>query len=430
MLLLILTEIINKVLLMNGKKSILIVGLTSQTAISLLRSFGKKRIQVYGINNKKNANYYSKYLTKGYIFSEFDMLSGFENNEKLIDYIEQIIKKHEIDYVITFFDSLIILLNKYRYRLEKITKLLIPGEDSFIKTIDKNKTLKIAKKLKIPVPETIVVTDLNDLDKCKDLDFPVVVKPSSRYYKNHVQAERDFKRHYFHSYQNLLIFFKKYNPCKYKPVFVQEFCNGEDIGFPIFFKKGRCITCMQYKVVRMYPHNGGSPICRETTKTDPELKEYSLRLLSYMEWDGIAEIDYIKDNKDGKIKMLEVNGRFWASLPLAEKAGLDFPSMLYSSDDDIRKASIFKYKIGTKCRILSSDTAWLSDILFNRAYKENIAIPTKSSAILSYLKSFGPRTKYDFGSWDDPLPLLGDFLLSVYAFRFGFPRQRSAVVFD
>jgi len=402
---------------MNGNKSVLIVGLKTQIAISLIRSYGRKKFQVYGINAKKNGNYLSKYLTKGYVFPEF------KNEEKLIDFTEHIIKKHEIDYVIAFFDNIIITLNRHRDRLEKITIFLFPPEEIFEKSINKYETLQIAEKLDIPIPKTIVISDLNDMDKCKNLSYPLVVKPSSRNYRNQDEEEMDFRRHYFHSYENLLNFFKQYNPCRYNPVFVQEFCNGEEFGFPILFKKGKYVTCMQYKIVRAYPVNGGSPIYRETMKIDPELKEYSIKLLEAMNWDGIAEIDYIKDNKDGKIKLLEVNGRFWASLAIAEKAGIDFPLLVCKNTEDLEKIPEFNYKINTKCRVLCGDTAWLSDIMFNRVTdKETGNIPKKSSAMLSYLKAFDPRVKYDFGAWDDPLPIFGDLLSSFCSFYFGFPK--------
>jgi len=73
-----------------------------------------------------------------------------------------------------------------------------------------------------------------------------------------------------------------------------------------------------------------------------------------------------------------------------------------------------------KCRILSVDTAWLSDILLDRIPVEEIGnVPSKSSAILAYLKSFQPGVKYDYGSWEDPLPIFSDFLLSLLAFFLG-----------
>jgi len=402
---------------MEEKKSVLIVGLITQIAISLIHSFGKNGIKVYGISKKKNANFHSKYLTKGYTYPEF------ENEEKLIDFIEEIINKHEVDYVIAFFDNLIIMLNKHRQRLERITTLLFPEEEIFEKSINKYKTLQIAEKLDIPIPKTKVISNLADLDKCKDLNYPVVVKPSSRNYKNKNQEEMDFRRHYFHSYPDLFKFFERYNPCRYNSIFVQEFCDGEEFGFPILFKKGEYVTCMQYQIIRAYPVNGGSSIYRETTKIDPELKDYSIKLLSAMNWDGIAEIDYIKDNKDGKIKLLEVNGRFWAAVALSEKSGVNFPLLVYKSAEGLDDMPVFNYKIGTKCRVLCGDTAWLSDILFNRVTAEETGIiPKKSSAVLSYLKAFDPRVKYDYGSWDDPLPLFSDFFSSFYAFCFGLPR--------
>jgi len=308
---------------MKGKKSILIVDLQTQIGIALVRSFGKNGLRVYGICKRKNAMFFSKYLTKGYIFPSFD------DEKKLMDFVDQIIKRHDIDYVISYFEKSIVLLNRYRDRFEKNSKLLISQTDFLDYALDKHKTLQLAEQLGIPTPKTVLITNNKDLYACKDFSFPVVVKPSSRTYKNPNQAKMDFRREYFRSYSNLLKFFEAFDPCRFSPVLVQEYCNGEEIGFPVLMNKGKCVACMQYKTLRTYPVNGGTPIYRETTAIDPQLKEDSIKLLKAMNLDGVAEIDYIKDGKDGKIKLLEVNGRFWGSTALSMKSGIDFPYLLY-----------------------------------------------------------------------------------------------------
>jgi predicted ATP-grasp superfamily ATP-dependent carboligase len=397
---------------MKNKKSVLIIGLSTQTELAFIRSLGKHGIKIYGLGiNKNNIGFFSKYLTKGYISPTF------EEEEKFIDFVEKILEKHKIDYVMAHgfaaLENVFVVLNKYRARIEKTSKLMFPPGEIFDKVLDKNKTLQLAKNLDIPIPKTIVIYDINELDNCKNLRFPVVVKPSSRNYQNHNLLKMDFRREYFHNFHALQEFVSKFKPYQFFPVMIQEYCNGEEIGFPILMNKGKCVACMQYKILRTLPVNGGTPIYRETVKMNPLLKEYSVRLLKAMKWEGVAEIDYFADNKDDNIKLLEVNGRFWGSLALSIYSGIDFPYLLYKCAEGSNEINVFDYKVGTKCRILCADTGWLSDILFGRVAGEEIGRrPSKPKAILDYLRSFHPSVRYDFETLDDPLPGIIDLILA------------------
>ncbi|RLF53057.1 MAG: hypothetical protein DRN24_02185 [Thermoplasmata archaeon] len=403
---------------MKGEKSVLIVGLSTQMELAVIQSLGRHGIKVYGINDKKSRCFFSKYLTKGYIFP------NYEDEKNFIAFVEQILKKHEINYIISMWpETLLITLNKYRNRFEKNSKLLFPPEEILDKALDKNKTMKLARGLNIPVPKTVVVSDSSDLDSCKDLKFPVVMKPGSRNYRNPVDAEMDFKREYFQNFFSLQNFVNRFKPFKFHPVLVQEFCNGEEIGFPVLMHNGKCVACMQYRILRTYPVNGGVSTYREAVPVDSKIKDYSIKLLKAMNWEGIAEIDYKFDNKNKEVKLLEVNGRFWGAVALSIKSGLDFPYLLFKcAEGSIENKEYTLYRIGTKCRMLCSDTAWLSDILFERIPSSEIGdIPSKNKAVLEYIKSFHPSVKYDFESLDDPLPGILDIISAMISIFSGVP---------
>jgi predicted ATP-grasp superfamily ATP-dependent carboligase len=407
---------------MNGKKSILIVGLSTQIGITLVRSFGKRGFKVFGISDKINTCFFSKYLTKGYIYS------NFEEEEKFIDYILKILDRHKIDYVISFLDVFLTMLNKNRIKIEKKSKLLLPPMNILENALDKRKTMKMAEELKIPIPKTIFVNTPEDLLKCKNLRFPLVVKPGSRVFHSYKQRKNDFKRDYFHDFAKLQNFFNNFDSSDFPPMIVQEYCSGDEYGIPIFMYKGKCITCMQYKIIRTYPVKGGVSVFQETQEVDPELEEYSIKLLQKIKWEGVAELDYIKDHNAGKYRLLEINGRFWGPISLAIAAGIDFPHMAIKSAEGLNEFKMLNFKVGMHGRNLSADTAWLSDVLFDRVPADEFGSNTsKSKAIKEYIKAFFPPVKYDFQSIDDPIPSLIDLLLSVKILFSGIQSDTLAV---
>ena len=48
-----------------------------------------------------------------------------------------------------------------------------------------------------------------------------------------------------------------------------------------------------------------------------------------LNWKGIAMVEWKVDPRDGRPKLMEVNPRFWGSLELAVRSGVDFP-VLYA----------------------------------------------------------------------------------------------------
>ncbi|MGH6841488.1 MAG: hypothetical protein ACREDV_05260 [Methylocella sp.] len=50
--------------------------------------------------------------------------------------------------------------------------------------------------------------------------------------------------------------------------------------------------------------------------------------LKALEWQGVAMMEYRWDEPSGAFHFMEMNGRFWESLHLALRAGVDFPLLL------------------------------------------------------------------------------------------------------
>ncbi len=49
------------------------------------------------------------------------------------------------------------------------------------------------------------------------------------------------------------------------------------------------------------------------------------RCCGALDWTGVAMVEFKLDARDGVAKLMEINGRFWGSLQLADRRGRRFP---------------------------------------------------------------------------------------------------------
>ena len=57
----------------------------------------------------------------------------------------------------------------------------------------------------------------------------------------------------------------------------------------------------------------------------PELEQYGSVLLKEIGYYGLSEVEFKKDPRDGRYKLLEINARTWLWHSLAIRCGVDFP---------------------------------------------------------------------------------------------------------
>ncbi len=106
------------------------------------------------------------------------------------------------------------------------------------------------------------------------------------------------------------------------------------------------------KELRNYPIETGQA-CYVETVTKPELVNLTENLLKTLNFFGVADIDFVIDERDNQPKLMEVNPRFWGSLQVAINAGVDFPYLLHKmlNEGDIEKS--LDYITGIRCRYVS-----------------------------------------------------------------------------
>jgi predicted ATP-grasp superfamily ATP-dependent carboligase len=107
--------------------------------------------------------------------------------------------------------------------------------------------------------------------------------------------------------------------------------------------QGDCVAWFVHERLREYPLSGGPSTDRRSVH-DARLVELSLALLRRLGWRGIAMVEW----KMGQL--LEINPRFWGSLELAIRAGVDFPVLYARAASGDALGPPPSYPDGVRCR--------------------------------------------------------------------------------
>lgn len=148
----------------------------------------------------------------------------------------------------------------------------------------------------------------------------------------------------------------------------------------------------------MYPSSGGISVTAVTTH-EPALVAYASKILDFLKWHGLCEVEVKKDARDGEYKLMEINPRLWGKLGLSIKAGVPFPAMACEMAVKGDTAPVLDYRVGLH---------WTT--LFPRAIL-SLMEPTSSRwpRLREIIGSLGADGCVEL-DWRDPLPHVFDML--------------------
>jgi D-aspartate ligase len=88
---------------------------------------------------------------------------------------------------------------------------------------------------------------------------------------------------------------------------------------------------------RQYPVEFGFTSTLVETVQEPAVEDAALRYLSALGYSGLVELEFKRDERDDKLKLLDFNPRVWTWIALGARAGVDFPWLQWqlASGDDL-----------------------------------------------------------------------------------------------
>jgi D-aspartate ligase len=146
------------------------------------------------------------------------------------------------------------------------------------------------------------------------------------------------------------------------------------------------------RVIRRYPEGMGAG-CYHVTDWAPERREPALRLLRHVGVRGIACVEFKRDPRDGRLKLIECNARFNATDCLLTSSGFDMPAYIYGRVIGAPRTLPGRYEPGLRL--------WnpLQDF---RAYRERARAGTLTFP--RWVRSVLHRQTFFYFRWDDPGP--------------------------
>jgi predicted ATP-grasp superfamily ATP-dependent carboligase len=211
-------------------------------------------------------------------------------------------------------------LLKSAFRLPQNVKFLLPSPSAFDIASDKARTAMLAEECGIPFPKSYAPEDisaLRGLVRAHEID-KFVLKPrqssgsSGIVYGSEILSI-DLDHHW----------------AEYGPLLFQERIPSDGTAFGVgllYDSLGVHVASFEYRRLRQYPVSGG-PSTQRISVPLSNLTSLSRRLVERLNWRGVAMVEWKLDPRTGEPLMLEINPRFWGSLALAVRAGVDFPRL-------------------------------------------------------------------------------------------------------
>ena len=205
----------------------------------------------------------------------------------------------------------------------------VPGLETISRAWDKRETYRLAARLSIPIPRTWFPATEADLASV-DGDGPFVIKPAIKehfFYATGVKAWRADSRA-----ELTALFRRAVEIAGSGEVIIQELIpggGGEQYAYCAFFRRGQAVASMTVRRRRQHPSDFGRASTYVETVSVGELAEPSIRFLEAIGYYGLIELEYKRDPRDGRHKLLDVNARTWGYHTLGQAAGVDFPYLLF-----------------------------------------------------------------------------------------------------
>ncbi|HUE28748.1 MAG TPA: ATP-grasp domain-containing protein [Solirubrobacteraceae bacterium] len=197
---------------------------------------------------------------------------------------------------------------------------LLPPAESFALARDKASTFSLAQELGIPVPRTYTPAsagELGDLVASNPVE-EFVVKPRTSSGSAGIVYGSDIRAISLEQHWEL-----------HGPLLLQERIPRDGVAYGVsllFDRAGQERAAFAHRRLREYPVSGG-PSTQRVSAELGELHSYSRRLLSSLDWAGVAMVEWKIHPQGNRPMLLEINPRFWGSLALAVHAGVDFPTL-------------------------------------------------------------------------------------------------------
>ena len=368
------------------------------TGLGVARSLGRRGIPVFVLEDQLSLSSFSRYVTR------VIRVKDLRAERATVDAILETGWRFNLENWVLFptRDETVVAIARHRDEVAKFFRVTTPDWASVQWVWDKKNTYDLAERLGIPCPQTFNPRSLEDLEPLY-AKLPLAIKPAIKENFFYATGAKAWRADTPEQLRELFTSARK--QIRAEEVLVQEIIPGDgscQFSYCAFFRDGRAHSTMMALRIRQHPREFGRAATYVETIDSPEIAEFSERFLKAIEFYGVVEVEYKKDHRDGKYKLLDVNARTWGFQSLGASAGVDFVHLLWADQmGEVVNPSFGRAGVGW-LRLLTDVPVALSGMARGHL------------TLRSYLRSLRKTRVESVFCNDDPLPFLAEFALLPY----------------
>jgi len=322
----------------NGK--VLVTDADSRRSLAVVRSLGRRGLYVVAGHYRSSAlAFSSKYCRERFTYPH-----PKKAPDAFLSNILSRLRTGSYDCFLPMGDETMKIAARHQSAIAEFTRLTVPSTAAVEIALDKGNTIRFAEAHGFPCPRTFFIEELGTIGLLKSqIPYPAVIKPKSESGAEGVV--------FVDGPDDLLSLYLRVHR-RFPFPLIQEAIPPASPKFGVqclFNGQGRLRAAYVQRFLRQYPMKGGPGSCFETVRR-PDILDQGVRLLELLDWRGVAQVEFMEDIRDGRLKLLEINPRFWDSLQTIIQAGVDFPDLLYRIAVEGDAEPRLDYKSGEVCR--------------------------------------------------------------------------------
>jgi predicted ATP-grasp superfamily ATP-dependent carboligase len=260
--------------------------------------------------------------------------------------------------------------------------------------LDKLATYREARAAGVPMPRFWVAEKPEGLLDLKGgLVFPLIVKPLL----SHVFMPRFGGKKFMlvANFEELQGVYRRISDTGIATVLMEHIPGPDDrlcSYYTYLDEQSQPLFHFTKRVIRRFPVGMGTG-CYHVTDWNPEVRDVALPFFQYVKLRGLANAEFKRDVRDGRLKLIECNARFTAANCLVTASGFDLPLFVYNRLVGRPQAPLEKYRTGMRLWYPADDY---------QAFRE-----LRRRGELTWFRwgmSLCHRKMLPFFRWDDPVP--------------------------
>ncbi|WP_413580663.1 ATP-grasp domain-containing protein [Bdellovibrio sp. HCB288] len=393
-------------------KNILILDGDMVSSLAIVRSLGLKGWNVHVASPTEDGIA----STSRFVRSRMIHPDPLKSEKDFLLWCEFALSGDRFDLVIPVTERTLVPLMKLRNHANA-GKLAMASNEALETVLDKNKTTDLAMQLGLPLPNNFTLSTQEDgrafLEQTAVINKlleqgPLVLKPG-RSIGTGKEGRKKLEVKYAFDLDQART--KIENLLHFGEVIVQEYFQGQGQGVEVLASNGEILYAFQHQRLHELPLTGGASCLRKSVTLEPALLAATESLMRALNWTGVAMVEFKWNPQTGRFILVEINGRFWGSLPLAVGAGADFPAMLVEMHLEGKATSTNPYKPEVFARNLKNDLQWYEQIVRGEAPRRfKGPWENKKEMIKDALRIFSIHHVLDVEKWYDPVPGLFDII--------------------